>query len=140
VRPSVWPLEGPSPRGARWLLERTSAVGCFVTLGPLALAALEAARELPGWSVLDARFAAPLDEEALARAARTGQVVIAEEASLRGGLASATLELFAKLRLAPRVSALGLPDAFVPHGDARQQRKQYGLDAAGLAAAARALS
>ncbi|PTL80089.1 hypothetical protein [Vitiosangium sp. GDMCC 1.1324] len=38
-----------------------------------------------------------------------------------------------------RVKLLGMPDAFVPHGDARVQRAELGLDAAGLRRAALAL-
>jgi 1-deoxy-D-xylulose-5-phosphate synthase len=132
------PGEGPV-RGARWLQRAGAPRLSVVALGPLALAALEAAEGQPGWSVLDARFVSPLDEEALLEAARAGRVLVVEEGSARGGLGSAVLELYAARGVAPRVRVLGLPYAFVPHGDARAQRSAMGLDAAGIGEAGRAL-
>ncbi|MCE9672727.1 1-deoxy-D-xylulose-5-phosphate synthase [Myxococcus stipitatus] len=125
--------------GARWLRRVENPRLTLVTLGPLGLAALEAAREEPAWSVLDARGASPLDEAALLEAAACGHVVVAEEGTTRGGLGSAVLELYAERGVAPRVRVLGMPDAFVPHGDARVQRAELGLDAAGLRHAGRRL-
>ncbi|RKH61683.1 1-deoxy-D-xylulose-5-phosphate synthase [Corallococcus interemptor] len=125
--------------GARWLKRVPGARLTLVTLGPLGLSALEAARSEPEWSVLDARRAWPLDEAALLEAAEGGHVVVAEEGTVRGGLGSAVLELYAASGLSPRVKLLGMPDVFLPHGDARVQRTQLGLDAAGLRRAGRAL-
>ncbi|MBZ4372395.1 1-deoxy-D-xylulose-5-phosphate synthase [Corallococcus sp. AS-1-6] len=128
----------PMP-GARWLKRVAGSRLTLVTLGPLGLSALEAARSEPDWSVLDARRAWPLDEAALLEAAAGGHVVVAEEGTTRGGLGSAVLELYAACGVSPRVTLLGMPDVFLPHGDARVQRTQLGLDAAGLRRAGRAL-
>jgi 1-deoxy-D-xylulose-5-phosphate synthase len=128
---------GPGPvRGARWLKRAEGARVCFITLGPLGLAALEAATDEPGWSVLDARFVTPLDETAVLEAAACGRVVVAEEGTTHGGLGSAVLELLAARDVRARVKLMGMPDTFVPHGDARVQRAELGLDAAGLRRAA----
>jgi 1-deoxy-D-xylulose-5-phosphate synthase len=108
-----------------------------------ALAAGEAlAKEGVAVSVVDARFVKPLDEElfcSLAVAARC--VVTVEEASLIGGFGSACLEAFERRGVLHQllVRRLGLPDAFITHGDAAKQRAQLGLDAAGIAAAGRGL-
>ncbi|GMU01940.1 1-deoxy-D-xylulose-5-phosphate synthase [Corallococcus caeni] len=125
--------------GARWLRRVPGSRLTLVTLGPLGLSALEAARNEPGWSVLDARRAWPLDEAALLEAAAGGHVVVAEEGTVRGGLGSAVLELYAAAGISPRVKLLGMPDVFLPHGDARVQRTELGLDAAGLRRAGHAL-
>ena len=131
--PAGFPAVGD---GARWLKGGPGAPLTFLTLGPLGLAALEAAQG--DWAVLDAVRASPLDEATLASVG--GAVVVAEEATTRGGLGEAALELLARVGKAPRVKLLGLPaDRFVPHGEARTQRAELGLDAAGLARAARAL-
>jgi len=119
----------PAGAGARWLRRLQGARGTFVTLGPLGLCALEARGD---WAVLDAHLAEPLDEGALEDAAQGGLLVVAEEGTTRGGLGSAVLEFLARRGLAPRVQLLGLPDAFLPHGDARVQRAELGLDAEGL--------
>lgn len=132
-------VEAAPVRGARWLVRAEKPRLTLVTLGPLGLAALEAARQEPGWSVLDARGLSPLDEAALLEAASHGAVVVVEEGTVRGGLGSAVLELYAARGVSPRVHLLGMPDAFVPHGDARVQRAELGLDAAGMLRAGRAL-
>ena len=122
-------------RRARWLKKAADPSLCFVCLGPLGLVALEAAAA-ERWNVLDARWAEPLDEAALAEAAACGALVVVEEGSTRGGLGSAVLEWLSRARLQPRVSLLGLPDEFVRHGEARAQRARLGLDVAGLRDAA----
>ena len=131
---------GPGPvRGARWLKRATRARVSFITLGPLALNALEAAASEPDWNVLDARFVSPLDEAAVLEAAACGRVVVVEEGTTHGGLGSAVLELLAARGVLARVTLRGMPDTFMPHGDARVQRAELGLDAAGLRRAALAL-
>ncbi|WP_257462453.1 1-deoxy-D-xylulose-5-phosphate synthase [Archangium lipolyticum] len=131
---------GPGPvQGARWLKRAERARVCFITLGPLGLAALEAAAGEPGWSVLDARFVTPLDDQAVLEAAACGRVVVVEEGTTHGGLGSAVLEVLAARGVMARVKLLGMPDTFVPHGDARVQRAELGLDAAGLRRAAQGL-
>ncbi len=125
-----------APRGteARWLRKVEGAELTFIGLGPLVLAALAAAEaQTAKWSVLDARFALPLDEVAIREAARSGALVTIEEGSERGGLGSAVLETLARLGLSARVKVVALPvDSFIRHGDARAQRKELGLDVAGL--------
>ncbi len=138
-RPAGFPREDLSGQGARWLLRADKPRLTLVTLGPLGLAALEAAQKEPGWSVLDARCASPLDAPALLEAAAGGHVVVAEEGSTRGGLGSAVLELYAAQGLPVRVQLMGMPDTFVPHGDARVQRAELGLDAEGLRRAGKRL-
>ncbi|RKH88353.1 1-deoxy-D-xylulose-5-phosphate synthase, partial [Corallococcus praedator] len=54
-------------------------------------------------------------------------------------LGSAVLELYAASGVHPRVKLMGMPDEFLPHGDARVQRAELGLDAAGLRRAGRGL-
>ncbi len=129
--PEGFPLPVEAPVGARWLRRVERAELAIVALGPLGLAALEAAADRP-WSVLDARFVTPLDREAILEVARCGHVLVVEEGTRRGGLGSAVLECFADAGVAPKVRQLGLPDAFVRHGDARSQRAQLGLDAEGI--------
>ena len=111
----------------------------MVAAGPLALSALEAASGLEGVAVLDVRVVSPLDAEAVDRALETGRVLTLEEGTTRGGLGSAVLEQAARTGRRPRFMLLGLPDAFVRHGDARAQRRALGLDAAGITRALGAL-
>ncbi len=118
----------------------------IVSAGSTLAAALEAAgllaQEGVGVAVVDARFVKPLDEELLGQlAGSTQRVVTVEEGAVAGGFGSACLELFARRDLLPRlrVRQLGLPDRFITHGDVARQRAALGLDAAGIAGAAREL-
>jgi 1-deoxy-D-xylulose-5-phosphate synthase len=133
-------LEAGPVTGARWLRRPEGAVAAIVSAGPLGLAALEAAAalEVPT-AVLDVRALAPLDVARVLEACATGHVVTVEEGTVHGGLGSAVLELLAARGLDARVKTLGLPDAPVPHGDARTQRRVLGLSPEGIAAAAREL-
>ncbi|WP_308469077.1 transketolase C-terminal domain-containing protein, partial [Anaeromyxobacter diazotrophicus] len=74
-------------------------------------------------------------------AASARRVVTVEEGALMGGFGAACLEAFERGGVLPglQVKRLGLPDAFVTHGDAGKQRAELGFDAAGIAAAAREL-
>jgi 1-deoxy-D-xylulose-5-phosphate synthase len=125
-------------RGARWLKRAAHPQLTIVALGPVGLTALEAARNRE-WSVLDARFVVPLDAQAMKEAAAAGSVLAVEEGTVRGGLGSALLEFFAEQGISVGCRTLGLPDRFIRHGDARVQRSQLGLDAAGIRSAAEAL-
>jgi 1-deoxy-D-xylulose-5-phosphate synthase len=118
----------------------------LASIGATLAAALDAAAALAkegvAATVVDARFAKPLDEELLCSlAASARRVVTVEENSVIGGFGSACLEAFERRGLlgGVEVRRLGLPDRFVTHGDAGRQRAQLGLDAAGIAAAAREL-
>jgi 1-deoxy-D-xylulose-5-phosphate synthase len=145
------PLEGPAQpleigkgRIARAGGARPDVV--VAAVGTTLQAALEAAELLAAEgvaaAVLDARFVKPLDEELLCSlAAPAGRLVTVEENALQGGFGSACLEALERRGLgAVRVRRLGLPDAFVTHGDQARQRAKLGLDAAGIAAAARELA
>jgi 1-deoxy-D-xylulose-5-phosphate synthase len=88
--------------------------------------------------VVDARFVKPLDVDVLQRLAATHRrIVTVEENTLAGGFGSAVLEA---LGSGAEVVRVGLPDAFVPHGDRGRVLADVGLTAQAVAAAARAAS
>lgn len=146
------------PRGAGWGVPldaevKTLPVGraellrdgtdvLLVALGLPVHPALEAANELSGdgisAAVLNARFAKPLDaEQIVALARRTRAVVTVEEHGVRGGFGSAVLEALAEAGLQRPVRCLGIPDRLVEHGNPADIRAELGLDAPGIARAAR---
>ena len=92
--------------------------------------------------VINARFAKPLDSEAMLHCVRDcGFVVTVEEGSLIGGFGSAVLELAADAGLnTSHIRRLGIPDKFIEHGERGELLADLGLDATGIAAACRALS
>ncbi len=119
--------------------------GAIVACGALLPAALEAARLLQeeglNVGVINARFVKPLDAEAVLRAVRDCNfVVTVEEAALAGGFGSAVLEAAADAGLdTSRIRRLGIPDRFVEHAERGELLADLGLDAAGIAAACRAM-
>jgi transketolase len=103
--------------------------------------ALDAAQTLAGEGiqarVLNMAFVEPLDTEALLQAAaQTRGIVVAEEATVTGGLGAAVAMLTARERPA-RVRVLGVPRTFAPTGSASFLLEYFGLTADRIAAAAR---
>jgi 1-deoxy-D-xylulose-5-phosphate synthase len=132
----------PLPIGRGELL-RDGADVALVALGKAVPAALAAAAALApqgiSAAVVDARFAKPLDEALLVDVAeRIGIVVTIEDHVLAGGFGSAVLERLAARAPGTRVHRLGVDDRVVEHGEPDAQWREVGIDADGIAEAARA--
>jgi 1-deoxy-D-xylulose-5-phosphate synthase len=97
--------------------DRVALVGYGTGVGrALAAAELLAERGLEP-TVVDARFAKPLDAELLRRLASEHELLVTvEEGVLAGGFGSAVWELLSEHGLVPRVLRIGLPDRYVTHG------------------------
>ncbi len=108
-------------------------------LGKPAYAALDAAEKLADYGidcgVVNPLFVKPLDVDLLLDAARSvGRIVTVEENVLSGGFGSAVLEALAEAGLEDvSVHRIGLPDSFIEHGTAADQRHRLHLDAEGIA-------
>src|SRR5256714_4381704 len=86
-------------------------------------------------TVVNARFAKPLDNSLLLALARTKRLLVTvEEAYLAGGFGSAVMELLEENGLQDKVHVvrMGVPDRIVTHGDAKLLLAKYGLDADGI--------
>ncbi len=120
--------------------------GMLVCYGPLLEACAQAreklAREGIDVGIINARFAKPLDRELLLQTLRTSPFVITlEEGALMGGFGSALLELAADEGLsAAHVRRLGIPDAFVEHGERAELLADLGLDSEGIVRLCRQLA
>ena len=116
----------------------------LVAIGSMVQPSLEAAQELAQGgiraAVFDARFAHPVDAEAIAQLARlTGRLVTVEEHELAGGFGSAVVEALEQAGAPPvPVRRLGVPHEFLQHGPRARLLEQLGLSAAGIAAEVRA--
>jgi len=116
----------------------------ITAIGAMVYPAMEAAALLASegidTTVINARFVKPLDDQTLVQeASRTGAMLCVEEHTVLGGFGSAVLELMASRGITVPVRVLGVPDGIVPHGDRAIYLRQYGLDPAGIAQAAREL-
>jgi 1-deoxy-D-xylulose-5-phosphate synthase len=86
-------------------------------------------------TVINARFAKPLDSELLIALARSMRLIVTvEDAYLAGGFGSAVLELLEENGLSEsvRVVRMGVPDRIITHGDPKLLMAKYGLDADGI--------
>jgi 1-deoxy-D-xylulose-5-phosphate synthase len=107
-------------------------------LGPMvgeALALAAQLKEVAGLSVtvVNARFAKPLDRELLLTHARAHRMVVTlEDQMLAGGFGSAVMETLQDAGLCAPVERLGWPDLFIEHGsnvDALRALHGLSLDA-----------
>ncbi len=126
------------PIGRGHVLSKGSDVVIFA-LGKPVQAAIEAARLLAdegiSCGVVNAVFVKPLDIDLLlGEARRVRRVLTVEENVLAGGFGSAVLETFADAGLSDvSVHRVGMPDSFIEHGTAADQRHRLKLDAEGIA-------
>lgn len=114
---------------------------CLLAVGKLLTEALKAADLLatsgiPA-TVWDVRSCAPLDPQMIADAARHQVVITAEDGIRDGGIGMAIADLVSSANQQACVRVLGTPARFIPQGVAEGILTQIGLDAEGLAAAAR---
>ena len=113
-------------------LRRQGRRVAILAFGTLLQPALVAAEALDA-TVVNMRWAKPLDFELLLEVARSHEAVVTlEEGAVAGGAGSAVLEALQAARLPLPVLQLGLPDRFIEHGDHGQLLCGLGLDAAGI--------
>ena len=114
----------------------------LIALGTMVLPALAAAERMAeqgvSATVVNARFAAPLDERMIAGLAKSvGRLITIEESMVSGGFGSAVSECLDRLGLgATPLHRIGLPAEFITHGKRDELLQKNGLDASGIAARA----
>jgi 1-deoxy-D-xylulose-5-phosphate synthase len=129
------------PFGKGEMRRRSQAIAgqriAILAFGAPLHAALAAAERLDA-SVANMRFVKPIDEELVLELARTHDALVTvEEGCVMGGAGSACLEVLASHGLAMPTLQLGLPDAFIEHGDPARLLALNGLDADGIAQSVR---
>jgi 1-deoxy-D-xylulose-5-phosphate synthase len=114
---------------------------CILAVGKMLEAAEEAAEILASdgieATVWDVRVVRPLDPQMLADAGRHKMVVTVEDGIRTGGAGAYITDAMADLfetRATPPVLVLGIPVAYIPHGEADRILSQLGLDGPGIAA------
>ncbi len=120
------------------VLRSGSDVAIFA-LGTTVYPSLEAAQVLSekgvDCTVINARFAKPLDADLIVDAAsKAKRLLTVEENTLAGGFGSAVLQLLQARGIRDvQISCLGIPDEFVEHASQPFLRARYALDASGIA-------
>jgi len=85
----------------------------------------------------DARVVAPLDPSMIDDAATHRVVVTVEDGLRAGGAGDAMRDAIEARHTGTATAVLGIPTIFIPHGKPDSILAELGLDAAGIAAAAR---
>lgn len=114
--------------------------GAFLVSGPCVEAALVAAESLEAKRgahvrVVDLASIRPLDEPAVLDAVACGNVVVAQDANIRGGLGYQVAAVMASAGASCRFRMLGCPDRYVPIATPDYLYHANGYDAEGLESA-----
>jgi len=118
-------------------IRRTGQRIAILAFGTLLYPALQAAEALNA-TVANMRWAKPLDTELLLSIAATHDALVTvEEGCIMGGAGSAVCEALNAAGIQRPVLQLGLPDAFIEHGEPKQLLSMLGLDAPGMERAIR---
>jgi 1-deoxy-D-xylulose-5-phosphate synthase len=136
--------EVPAVEYGTWETLRQGKDVAILAVGTMvqpALAAAEALqREGVGATVVNARFVKPLDERTLERLfPHHSHLLTVEEGTVVNGFGSYVRAYVAGRWPGVRGASLGLPDAFVEHGERGELLAELGLDSDGIAARAREL-
>ena len=110
---------------------------CIIAYGSMVKVALEANSELKNKNisatVVNARFAKPLDTALLDDLAKKfNKIITVEEGQKKGGFGSAVLEYFNEKNYKNQIKILGINDNFVEHGSIDLLLAEQGLDISGI--------
>ncbi len=116
---------------------REGADIAILALGSMVYPSLEAAVRLEEAgliaTVINARFAKPLDEELICCLAAEKQfLVTAEEGTTAGGFGSSVAALLQDRKIPASLLRIAVPDRVIPHGASNLLHAKYGLDADGI--------
>ena len=128
------PVRGNILEIGRGRVLREGSSIAILSLGPRLAQALKAAEELASMglstTVVDARFAKPLDEDLICRLAREHEVLVTIEENAAGGFAAHVLQFLANKGLMEnglKVRVMTMPDKFIEHNKPEIQYELAGL-------------
>lgn len=112
---------------------------CLVAIGSMVSVAWEAASELARHgidaSVINARFAKPIDVDTIVAVAGGSQLIVTLEENVRtGGFGQQVLDELARRHVSIPIEIVALPDAFIEHGAQPLIRADAGISAADVVA------
>jgi len=124
-------------QGGKWSILSEGDRGVIFAVGRMVDRAMESVAILKkrdiAMTVVDACVVKPLDDEMLRRFIDAPLWVTLEDNTLAGGFGSGVAEWLAAEDAHVPVVAMGLPDAFVPHGSVNELDEMLSLDAQGVA-------
>ena len=131
-KPEIWEI------GKAKLIREGSKV-CILSLGTRLKDSLVASEILASYglptTVVDARFAKPIDELLITQLARDHEVLITVEEGSIGGFSAQVMSFLTKtgaLDKGLKFRPIFFPDVFVNHGKPEQQNSECGVDSEGI--------
>ena len=113
-------------------IRRTGHKVAILAFGPLLYEALKAAESMDA-TVVNMRWAKPLDLDMLAQVAQQhDRFITLEDGARMGGAGAAVLEALQDMGVHKPVLVMGFEDTFTEHGDPQELMQHYGLTAAGI--------
>jgi 1-deoxy-D-xylulose-5-phosphate synthase len=131
---SLWKeCRAPIERGRAEILSEGSRVALFA-IGSMVETAWEVAAQLEQQgiraTVVNARFAAPLDRECIRTLAENHELLVTMEENVQsGGLGEHVAAMLAQEQLPVSCICVAIPNQFVEHGSVEQLRRALGIDA-----------
>ena len=116
---------------AEWIIEEKEV--CLLALGSMVKTAMEVHDRLRevgcGCSVINLRFASPIDYEAIKKASETHSLlVIMEENVASGGIGEHIQAWLENNNINTRSISISLPDTYIEHGSIDCLKKHVGID------------
>ncbi len=113
-------------------IRRTGRGVAILAFGPLLYEALKAAESMDA-TVVNMRWAKPLDLDMLAQMAQQhDRFITLEDGARMGGAGAAVLEALQDMGVHKPVLVMGFEDTFTEHGDPQELMQHYGLTATGI--------
>lgn len=107
-----------------WKVETNDGDIAIISYGPVVAHLVE---EIPGYTIVNAMFLRPVDEEVLRSLFNKKQIVIYDIYGTKEGFASYVLNYLNEYGYQGKVKVLAIPNDFIKHGNVLDQVKELGI-------------
>ena len=107
-----------------WKVETNDGDTAIISYGPVVKHLVE---EIPGYTIVNAMFLRPIDEEVLKSLFNKKQIVIYDIYGTKEGFASYVLNYLNEYGYKGKVKVLAIPNDFIKHGNVLDQVKELGI-------------
>lgn len=124
ITPKVDNHEPRPVKLGEWKVETNDGDTAIISYGPVVAHLVE---EIPGYTIVNAMFLRPIDEEVLKSLCSKKQIVIYDIYGTKEGFASYVLNYLNEYGYQGKVKVLAIPNDFIKHGNVLDQVKELGI-------------
>jgi 1-deoxy-D-xylulose-5-phosphate synthase len=124
ITPKVDNHEPRPVKLGEWKIETNDGDTAIISYGPVVKHLVE---EVPGYTIVNAMFLRPIDEEVLKSLFNKKQIVIYDIYGTKEGFASYVLNYLNEFGYKGKVKVLAIPNDFIKHGNVLDQVKELGI-------------